>query len=87
MQRRNLETVKWLIYKENIEINTRKRNDTPIHIASKNWHLPIVQYLIEKQNIEVDIKEYEERTPLYCAFEKQLVIFQLFNISFLKVQI
>ena len=87
-----LTSIQWLIDKENVDKNLRVedykndllKDDTPIHIASKNDHLQIVHYLIQKQNIDKDIKGNGEYTLLHCACEK--VIFQSLNILFQKVQ-
>ena len=75
-----LSSVKWLIEYDNVDKtkSVRKNNyklqffegDTPIHIASKNGHLPIVQYLIEDQKVDKDIKGSEDRTPLHYASEQ-----------------
>ena len=72
-----LTSVQWLIEKENkdaykmVETSNHAlkfyKDDTPIHIASQNDHLPIVQYLIEKPNVYKDFKGYEDKTPLHYA--------------------
>ena len=79
-RRGNLANVQMLIEKE--KVNKKKRvektdynldfweNDTPIHIAAKFGHLPIVQYLIEKQNVDEDINGKYEKTALHYACEK-----------------
>ena len=41
-------------------------NETPLHIASKNGHLPIVEYLISK-GANIEAKDYLDNTPLHCA--------------------
>ena len=74
-----LTSVQWLIEKEHVDKNKRVEfqifeqgfliNDTPIHIATKFGHLPIVQYLIEEQNVDIDIKGSLGRTPLHYAIQ------------------
>ena len=77
-----LESIEWLIEKENedkykrVEKYNKELNfykdDTPIHIALQNDHLPIVLYLIEKHHFIMHVKK---------------VIFKLLNILFQKVLI
>ena len=74
-----LTSVRYLIEKLNINPNqiveqaqpdiNIYEGETPIHIAVKNVHLPIVQYLIEKQNIDKESKGQDEKTPLHYACE------------------
>ena len=78
----NLKSVQLLIEKglvdKNITVKKKEQNydlkfyeeDTPIHIASKYGHLPIVEYLIEKQNVDIDINGFEGKTPLHYACEE-----------------
>ena len=54
------------VEEEDTKINCNK-NDTPIHIASINGHLPIVEYLIEKQQVDIEIKGKNKITPLHYA--------------------
>ena len=73
-----LSSIQWLIEIDNVDIikkvevddinNGYWKDDTPIHIASRNGHLPIVQYLIEKHNVYID-KIGSYCTPLNCACE------------------
>ena len=65
-----LTSVQWLIEKENVDKNQIVVDEALIHIAALNGHLDIVQYLIEKQNVEIDLKDYWERTALFCACER-----------------
>ena len=46
--------------------NIKQNDDSIIHIATENGHLPIVQYLIEKQNMDKIIKGWDDYTPLNC---------------------
>ena len=71
-----LTSVMWLVEKGIVDKNKRVvetdyndkwKYDTPIHIASKNGHLPIVQYLIETQKVNINIKGNFGKTPLHYA--------------------
>ena len=76
----NLDGVKWYIENQKVGKNERVsqtyqshefcQGDTPIHIACKNGHLPVVQYLIEQQKFDINIKGFQEKTPLHYACEK-----------------
>ena len=87
-----LESVQWLIEKENVDKNKRVqkednedkyfyKGDTPIHIAAQNGRLSIVQYLIEKQNVDIEIKGQLEHTPLHYACENAQLSIAKYLIS------
>ena len=42
---------------------------TPLHIASRKGHLPIVQYLIEN-GANIEAKGFQKQTPLHIACAK-----------------
>ena len=71
IQKGKLIEVQYLIEKKYVDIDIKDKNDNSmIHIASINGHLPIVQYLIEKQNVDVNIKGWYKKTPLHRACEE-----------------
>ena len=80
----NLESVRWLLEKVNIDKYQRDRyGNTLIHIAIRYGHLHIVEYLIERQGIDKEIKGFNNQTPLHsaCQFGRIPIIKYLLSIG------
>lgn len=60
-------TVKWLLTKDEVDINAKDGLDTPLHIASENGCTEIVKLLLARNDIIVNAKNDNKETPLHMA--------------------
>ena len=66
----NFQIVEYLILKDADIFARDDKENSIIHSATIEGHLPLVKYLIEKHNIGINNKDEDGKTPLHIACEK-----------------
>ena len=63
-----LNVIKYLRVVHNCDATARViDNNTPIHVATRNWQLKTVQRFLEELKCDPNITGFNGRTPLHCA--------------------
>jgi ankyrin repeat protein len=67
-----IECVKLLLAREEINVNIKNDDDTPLYVAIYKSNEPIALELLKREDVDVNIPNYVGETPLYEACRRKL---------------
>ena len=63
----HLDVVKYLLSRNDVNVNRNHRGETPLYWAAYNGHLDVVKYLLSRNDVSVNVRNNRGETPLFWA--------------------